>query len=141
MESAAPGSVKANPWTIPGVLRIGGRLVPDNLNPVIGTQAIDTDLAMLWASYLLTLDDQSSLVPDLGLVVPSLSNGGISRDGLTITYHLRHGVKWQDGAPFTADVGFTWQVVMNRRILCRAGPATTSSRASTSRQVHRVSST
>ena len=71
---------------------------------------------MLWASYLLTLDDQSRLVPDLALVVPSLSNGGISRDGRTVTYHLRHGVKWQDGAPFTADdVGFTWQAVMNKR--------------------------
>jgi peptide/nickel transport system substrate-binding protein len=33
---------------------------------------------------------------------------------LTITYHLRHNVKWQDGAPFTsADVKFSWQAVMN----------------------------
>lgn len=116
MESAAPGGANPNPWTIPGVLRIGGRLVPDNLNPVVGTQAIDTDLAMLWASFLITLDDQSNLVPDLAATVPSLSNGGISHDGLTITYHLRHDVKWQDGAPFTADdVAFTWHAVMNKK--------------------------
>jgi len=116
MENAAPGGANPNPWTIPGVLRIGARLVPDNLNPVVGTQAIDTDLAMLWASFLFTLDDRSQLVPDLVETVPSLSNGGISRDGLTITYHLRHGVKWQDGAPFTADdVAFTWHAVMNKK--------------------------
>jgi peptide/nickel transport system substrate-binding protein len=124
MQVGSGGAGGPNPWTIPGVLRIGGRLVPDNLNPAIGTQGIDTDLAMLWASFLLTIDDQSRLVPDLASVVPSLSNGGISRDGLTITYHLRHGVKWQDGVPFTAsDVVFTWQVVMNAKnfVPSRAG--------------------
>ncbi|HEY5094789.1 MAG TPA: peptide ABC transporter substrate-binding protein [Candidatus Eremiobacteraceae bacterium] len=124
MESSSPGGANPNPWTIPGVLRIGARLVPDNLNPVVGTQGIDTDLAMLWASFLITLDDHSQLVPDLVETVPSLSNGGISRDGLTITYHLRHGVKWQDGAPFTADdVAFTWRAVMNKKnfVPSRAG--------------------
>jgi peptide/nickel transport system substrate-binding protein len=114
MGNAPPGGAGPNAWTVPGVLRIGARLVPDNLNPVIGTQGIDTDLAMLWASFLITLDDKSQLVPDLAAVVPSLENGGISRDGLTITYHLRRGVKWQDGVPFTADdVRFTWHAIMN----------------------------
>ena len=104
----------ANPWTQAGVLRIGSRLVPDTLNPVVGTQAIDTDLALLWGSFLTSVDDQSRVVPDLSTAVPSLANGGISKDGRTITYHLRRGVKWQDGAPFSADdVVFTWHVVMN----------------------------
>jgi peptide/nickel transport system substrate-binding protein len=32
----------------------------------------------------------------------------IARDGLSITFHLRQGVKWHDGRPFTsADVAFT----------------------------------
>ncbi len=53
-------------------------------------------------------------VPDLAEVVPTLANGGISRDGLTITYKLRRGVRWQDGVPFTSrDVAFTWRAVMN----------------------------
>ncbi len=35
---------------------------------------------------------------------------------MTITYHLRRGVKWHDGAPFTSrDVKFTWQAIMNPR--------------------------
>jgi peptide/nickel transport system substrate-binding protein len=38
----------------------------------------------------------------------------ISPDGLTITFHLRKGVKWHDGAPFTAqDVLFTYQVMVD----------------------------
>ena len=40
----------------------------------------------------------------------------MSKNGLTITYHLRRDVRWQDGAPFTAaDVVFSWRQVMNPR--------------------------
>ena len=47
---------------------------------------------------------------------PRLQNGGISRDGLTVTYHLRHGVRWHDGQPFTAhDVAFSYAAVENPR--------------------------
>lgn len=38
----------------------------------------------------------------------------ISADNLTITFHLRKGVKWHDGAPFTADdVKFTYQLYID----------------------------
>ncbi|HKE36022.1 MAG TPA: ABC transporter substrate-binding protein, partial [Candidatus Baltobacteraceae bacterium] len=47
---------------------------------------------------------------------PSLSNGGISSDGITIVYHLRKGVLWQDGAALTsADVAYTYRQIMNPR--------------------------
>jgi peptide/nickel transport system substrate-binding protein len=118
METASSGNAGPNPWTIPGVLRIGARLVPDNLNPVVGTQEIDTDLAILWSDFLFTFDDQNRMVPDLAVEVPSLRNGGISPDGMKVTYHLHHGVKWQDGAPFSADdIVFTWHAVMNPKNL------------------------
>jgi len=46
--------------------------------------------------------------------VPTKANGGISPDGLTITYHLRKNAKWSDGVPFTADdVLFSIDVVLN----------------------------
>ncbi|MBV8338784.1 MAG: peptide ABC transporter substrate-binding protein, partial [Candidatus Eremiobacteraeota bacterium] len=46
--------------------------------------------------------------------VPTLANGGASADGKTITYHMRPGVKWQDGVPLTAkDIVFTYQQIMN----------------------------
>lgn len=51
---------------------------------------------------------------DLNLVGDLAESWDISKDGLTITFHLRHGVKWQDGAPFTAqDVLFTYQVMVD----------------------------
>jgi peptide/nickel transport system substrate-binding protein len=48
--------------------------------------------------------------------VPTLANGGIARDGRTVTYHLRRGVHWQDGAPFDArDVVFSFAAAMSPR--------------------------
>lgn len=65
---------------------------------------------------LVTHDQHHRQIPDLAATVPTLQNGGISDGGMTITYHLRHGVKWHDGAPFTSrDVKFTWQAIMNPR--------------------------
>lgn len=103
-----------NPWTYHGVLRWAGVSNPDNLNPVVGNQQIEVDLSMFWAGYLFNWSDRNKFEPELATEEPTLKNGGISPDGLSITYHLRRGVKWQDGAPFTADdVIFTWHAVLN----------------------------
>lgn len=105
-----------HPWTHPGVLRLAGSFDPDTLNPLVGDFQVDVDLAMFWAGFLFRYDDRDRLVPDLATAVPTLENGGISRDGRTIVYHLRRGVTWQDGAPFDAsDVVFSWRAVMNPR--------------------------
>lgn len=98
-----------------GLLRIVNLAEPDTLNPVIGNQQIDSDLAELWGGMLFEWSDRNAFVPDLATVVPTLRNGGISADGKTIVYHLRPRVTWQDGAPFTADdVIFSWHAVMNK---------------------------
>ncbi len=97
-----------------GVLRVGNFAEPTSLNPLLSTNTAENFLDSLAFDLLVTLDDKGKEVPDLAQVVPTLQNGGISKDGLTITYHLRQGVKWQDGAPFTSDdVKFSWQAVMN----------------------------
>jgi len=105
-----------NSWTVPGVLRMAARQDPDNLNILLGTQTVDTDLSMFWAAYLFNLNDRNALVPELATREPTLRNGDIARDGLAITYHLRHGVTWQDGAPFSADdLIYTWRQMLNPR--------------------------
>lgn len=73
-------------------------------------------LSALVYSTLIVADDKGRLVGDLATEVPTLANGGISKDGKRIVYHLRHGVTWHDGQPFTSrDVAFTWRLVMNPR--------------------------
>ena len=87
---------------------------PDSLNVVIGNQQIDVDLSMFWAGYLLNYNDNNQFVPELATEEPTLRNGGIRSDGKTIVYHLRRGVRWQDGAPFDADdVIFSYRAIMN----------------------------
>ena len=105
-----------NPWTHHGVLRIANLSEPDSLNPVVGNQQIDSDLAMLWAGFFFNFNDKNEFVPELATVLPTVQNGGISKDGKTILYHLRRGVTWQDGAPFSAhDVIFTWHTIMSKK--------------------------
>ena len=114
-ETGAPGAVGGNSHTVHGLLRWGGVAEPDTMDPVVGNQQIEIDLSMFWGGYLLNWSDQNKFVPELATEEPTTKNGGISADGLAITYHLRPKVKWQDGAPFTADdVIFTYDAVMNR---------------------------
>lgn len=103
-----------NPWTIPGTLRIGNEDEPDNLNPMFAhTDATDQVAGLIYAGWL-RYDDNGNYIPDLATEVPTYQNGGISKDGKTITLHLRHGVRWSDGAPLTVkDWVFTYHAVLN----------------------------
>ena len=63
---------------------------------------------------MLFTDAESNWIGELATEVPTLENGGVSEDGLTITYKLRDGVTWHDGEPVTsADVKATWEMIMN----------------------------
>lgn len=96
------------------ILRVANYAEPTSLNPLLASNTAENFVASLAFDLLVTIDDRGNDVPDLAAQVPTPQNGGISKDGLTISYHLRHNVKWQDGAPFTsADVKFSWQAVMN----------------------------
>lgn len=104
----------ANAWTIPGTLRVGASQEPDSLNPVIGSMAFAADVYNLVFDGLIRYNDKAEPIPDLALEVPTQQNGGISKDGKTLTYHLVHNATWHDGVPFTAaDVIFTWRAIMN----------------------------
>ncbi|HXM17652.1 MAG TPA: peptide ABC transporter substrate-binding protein [Candidatus Tumulicola sp.] len=111
-ENAGPGGHAVG--TIPGTLRYADISEPTSMNPLLRLEAVGTDLDMLIHGFFFNLDDKMQFVPELALEVPTYANGGISKDGLTITYHLRHGVKWQDGSPFTAaDAVFTTKAILN----------------------------
>ncbi|MDQ2828475.1 MAG: peptide ABC transporter substrate-binding protein [Chloroflexota bacterium] len=81
---------------------------PDTLNRLITQlETADNILAGVMET-LVRSDAHDNFVPDLATTYT------ISTDNLTYTFHLRHGVKWADGAPFTAkDVVFTYQQIKN----------------------------
>jgi peptide/nickel transport system substrate-binding protein len=59
-------------------------------------------------------DEHARPVPDAVTEVPTIENGDVSSDGLTLRYKLRPHMLWHDGAPVTcADLAFTWRVMIN----------------------------
>lgn len=104
-----------HPYTHPHELRYGVGYDIQGLNPLLYGSVYESYLAQLCMAYLIKTDARgNATVPELITEVPTLANGGISKDGKTITWHIRHGVKWSDGAPFDADdVVFTTNQVNN----------------------------
>jgi peptide/nickel transport system substrate-binding protein len=101
-------------WTRAGVLRIAIQSDVKNLNPLLNSNTTDGFIANLLFEPLLAADARGNPVPMLATGVPSVENGGISRDGLAVTYHLRRNAKWTDGQSVTSkDVKWSWQAIMN----------------------------
>lgn len=70
----------------------------------------------LYMSYLVENDDRDKTIAEIAREVPTQANGGISPDLRTVTYHIRRGVRWQDGAPLTArDIVFSYRQIVNSR--------------------------
>jgi peptide/nickel transport system substrate-binding protein len=109
-----PGAGGRNPWTQPGVLRLGEPDEPDSINPLFGHTVASDEAATMIFSYLMRYDDNGNFIPDLATQIPSYQNGGISKDGKTITFHLRKDAKWSDGVPLTSkDWMFTYSAIRN----------------------------
>jgi len=105
------------------VLRIAS-LLPRTLNPLLAEGTIENAIDAISFDLLVDVDAHGKPVPRLAERVPTLRNGDISKDGLSITYHLRHNVKWHDGVPFTSkDVAFSWSAIMNPKnnVISRRG--------------------
>jgi peptide/nickel transport system substrate-binding protein len=105
------------------VLRIAS-LGPRSLNPLLSQSTTENGLGPIAFDLLVEVDDRHRAIPRLAARVPTRENGDISKDGLSITYHLRRDVKWHDGAPFTSkDVAFSWAAIMNPKnnVISRRG--------------------
>ena len=112
--TGGPGSAQLHAWTTPDTVRIGLYEEPDTLNPVLGSMAFSSDVFQLIFDGLIRYDDKGRAIPDLARELPTPANGGISRDGKTLTYHLMPNARWSDGVPLTsADVIYTWRQLMN----------------------------
>ncbi len=69
-----------------------------------------------------TIDQNGEYQPVLATELPTLDNGGLSKDYLTVTWHLKPDLKWSDGQPLTSDdIKFTWEVLSNSNSGALAG--------------------
>ncbi len=82
---------------------------PKYINPILSQyNDVDRDLCALIFNGLTDANEKGEIVPDLA------TRWEVSDDGLTYTFHLRRGVRWHDGAPFTADdIVFTINSIRN----------------------------
>ncbi len=73
------------------------------LQPHFASGTKDQEGSRIFYEPLGAWDHDGNLVPILAAEVPTTANGGVSRDGKTITWKLKRNVQWHDGKPFTAD--------------------------------------
>jgi peptide/nickel transport system substrate-binding protein len=84
------------------------------LNPHFAVGTKDQIGSRVFYEPLCSYDPDGNLVPVLATEVPSLQNGMVARDGLSVTWRLKKNVAWHDGKPFAADdVIFNWEYVMD----------------------------
>jgi len=138
---ASAGVAQAQPRSSPGLNPTkrggGGRLrllwwqAPTLLNGHFATGTKDQDASRPVYEALCAFDPDGNFVPVLAAEAPTHQNGGLSKDGRTVTWRLKKGVQWHDGKPFTADdVIFTWEWV--------ADPATASPNIAAYEDIDRI---
>ncbi|HLO24519.1 MAG TPA: peptide-binding protein, partial [Geobacteraceae bacterium] len=98
---------------------------PSTLMPILASDSPSHEVAGHIYSGLVRYDKDLKLEGELA------ESWDVSPDGLTITFHLRKGVKWHDGHPFTSrDVLYTYRVTID--------PKTPTAYADAFRQVQRA---
>jgi peptide/nickel transport system substrate-binding protein len=91
-------------------LVVGSIGEPSTLIPLLASDSASHDVAGLVYSGLVRYDKNLKLEGELA------ESWDISPDGLTITFHLRRGVKWHDGREFSSrDVLYTYRVTIDPR--------------------------
>jgi len=84
---------------------------PNNLLPVLASDSASSTINGYVYNGLIRYDKQYQFEGDLA------ESWDISEDNLTLTFHLRKGVTWHDGEPFTsADVMFTYKLYIDPEV-------------------------
>lgn len=84
------------------------------LNPFLSGGTKDVEASSLIIEPLARYNENGDMVPWLVEEIPTVENGGVSEDLLSITWKIKPGIKWSDGSDFTADdVVFTADYCMD----------------------------
>lgn len=80
------------------------------MNPYLSGGTKEVLASSIVIEPLARYNEKGELVPWLATELPTLENGGIAQDMLSMIWKLKPDVKWSDGSAFTAeDVIFTWK--------------------------------
>ena len=83
---------------------------PSIMNPYLSGGTKELEAASLVIEPLARSDQDGNLTPWLAESVPTVANGGVSEDLMSITWKLKSGLLWSDGSPVTStDVKFSWE--------------------------------
>jgi peptide/nickel transport system substrate-binding protein len=98
-----------------GVLQVAHRDSPASMS-TLEEVTISTVAPMMAVFDNLVMFDQHVPQNTLQSIVPDLATGwSWNEDGTELTFHLREGVRWHDGRPFTArDVQCTWDMLLGK---------------------------
>ena len=92
---------------------------PSQANPYLSSGTKDLLAGSLVLEPLAEVGPDGALYPALATEIPTAGNGGLTDDGLSITWNLRDDVLWSDGTPFTsADVVFTYNYCADEATGC-----------------------
>jgi peptide/nickel transport system substrate-binding protein len=93
-----------------GALKVLWWQSPTLLNPHFAVGTKDQDGSRIFYEPLASWGPDGDLTPALAAEIPTVANGGVAKDGKSVTWKLKQGVKWHDGKPFTADdCVFNWE--------------------------------
>ena len=88
-------------------------------SPYLADGYKDRDAAAVTLEPLASYDPDGELTPRLAAEIPTVGNGGVAPDLMSITWTLREGLKWSDGSDLTAqDVVFTWRYCTDEETGC-----------------------
>ncbi len=90
---------------------------PITLDPALSGEMSSHEYVLQIFSGLVALDEKMNPIPDIA------SSWGLSADGLTYTFKLRQGVKFQNGNPVTArDFKYSWERALTPATGSRTAP-------------------
>ncbi|MGE6739383.1 peptide ABC transporter substrate-binding protein [Allorhizobium pseudoryzae] len=98
-QRAADGDVKILFWQ-----------AVSSMNPYLSGGSKEVYAASIVIEPLAGFDESGNMFPRLAADIPTVENGGVAADRLSITWKVKDGLKWSDGSDVTAeDVAFTWR--------------------------------
>jgi peptide/nickel transport system substrate-binding protein len=100
-----------------GTLRLLYWQAPTMLNPHLSVGTKDLSASRITYEPLASFDAEGNLIPFLAAEIPSVENGAVASDGMSVTWTVKPDIKWADGEPFTADdVLFTYEFISNPEV-------------------------